>query len=167
MKESILTQNERQMINLGISITGGCRPCTKYHVRKCMESGLTDDFISYVIEKAEQVSTQAVKVLTAKAFKTLNRKITTEFIVPGEKDNETDILIGLAISYTLNSTVLLGEYLNYAKDMGISREKISEIMAISKFIFQKAKSHADILCEKFHVEKNNIQNGCCSPGCGC
>ena len=163
----MLTQNERQMVNLGISITAGCRPCTKYHVRKCMESGLTDDLISYVIEKAEQVSIQAVKVLTAKAFKTLNRNIKMEYSVPGGKDNETDILIGLAVSYTLNSSVLLGDYLNYAKHMEIGKEKISEIMVISNFIISKAKSHADMLCEKFDLEKNIIQGGNCSPGCAC
>lgn len=167
MKKSTLSWKEMEIVNLGISIAAGCRPCTKYHVKKCREAGLSDAFISDVIERAEQVSIQAIKTLSAKAYETLNCNIRKELLFLAEKDNSTNILIGLAVAYTINSTVLLGEYLNHAIQMKISKEKISEIIAISKFIFYKAKSHVDILSENFDIEIFSNKGGDCSPQCKC
>lgn len=167
MKKSILSEKEIQVVNLGISIAAGCRPCTKYHVKKCREAGLPDAIIADVIEKTELISIQSIKALTAKAHKTLNRNIRKEFQFSAEKDNKTDILIGLAVAYTMNSTVLLAEYLKHAIKLEKSKEKTSEIIQISKFIYAKAKSHVDILNEKFGIEELSYNIAGCSSACKC
>jgi hypothetical protein len=70
-------------------------------------------------------------------------------------------------SYTVNSTTLFAEYLQSADKFKISRKEISEIIEISKFIYDKAKAHVDILSEESGIEKQKIESDNCTPGCGC
>ena len=78
-----------------------------------------------------------------------------------------DVLVGLAVSYTLNNTDLFGFYLKHANDAGISDSKILHIIETSKFIYNKAKAHVDILKENEGILPQPIQEQGCSPGCGC
>jgi hypothetical protein len=49
----------------------------------------------------------------------------------------------------------------------ISENEISVIIDISRFIYDKAKAHVDILSEESGVEKQINDSKDCSPGCGC
>ena len=40
--EKIFSNREEQQIYLGASVASGCWPCTKYHLKRSSEAGLTD-----------------------------------------------------------------------------------------------------------------------------
>jgi hypothetical protein len=105
--------------------------------------------------------------MISRALKRVNVSIDREIDTLLECDNRQDILIGLAVSYTINSTLLFEEYLNFANKVEISENEISVIIDISKFIYDKAKAHVDILSEESGVEKQINDSKDCSPGCGC
>jgi len=167
MKRSTLTEKETQIVNLGVSIAAGCQPCTKYHINKCKSKGMSDNDIHNAIKKIEKICNIALGAMISSALNRVNVSKDREIDLLVECDNRQDILIGLAVSYTINSTTLFEEYLNLANKLEISKKEISAIIDISKFIYDKAKAHVDILSEESGVEKQIIDRGNCSPGCGC
>jgi AhpD family alkylhydroperoxidase len=167
MKKDMLTAREREIVNLSTSIAAGCQPCTKYHVKKCMEAGVSNALIIDVTEKTKQICFQAIEIMREKVFTTLgigqNREISTHLGM----DSKTEILIGLAASYSMNSTILFEMFLNHVITQEIGEQKISELIEIKKFIHDKAKAHVDMLCTKRGVDRPSGVNKDCDTGCGC
>ena len=82
-------------------------------------------------------------------------------------ETKRDVLVGLVVSYTINNTYLFDFYLKQANETGTSDPEILYIIETSKFIYDKAKAHVDILRENEGIiHQMNPDNGC-SPGCGC
>lgn len=158
---------ETQVVNLSASITAGCQPCTRYHINRCKDAGISDEEIHKIIKKTEKIWCGALEEMKLRALKRVlninNRKVELH----QEADNRHDVLIGIVVSYTVNSTTLFAEYLQSAKKFEISRNEIFEIIVISKFIYDKAKAHVDILSEESGIEKQKIESDNCTPRCGC
>ncbi len=167
MKRSTLTLKEIQLVNLSGSIAAGCQPCTRYHINRCKDAGMSDKEIHNVVIKAEKICNRAFEEMKSRALKrVLNIKDGKVGLRP-ESDNRHDVLIGIMVSYTVNSTTLFEEYLQSAEKVEIGRKEISKIIEISKFIYDKAKAHVDILSEETGIEKQIIEGNNCSPRCGC
>ena len=167
MKKSMLTAREREIVNLGTSIAAGCQPCTKYHVKKCTEAGISDILIFDVTKKTKQICIQAIEIMTEKVFTTINIGQNREILTDLGMDSKTKILIGLAASYSMNSTVLFEKFLNHATALKIGEKQISELIEITRFIHIKAKAHVDMLCDKRGVDSISDENKDCATGCTC
>ena len=167
MKKSMLTSREREIVNLSTSIAAGCQPCTKYHVKKCTDAGISDTLICDVTKKTKQICNQAIEIMTEEVFNTLSIGQNKEILTHIGIDSKTEILIGLAASYSMNSTVLFEIFLNHATKQKIGEQQISELIEITRFIHSKAKAHVDILCDKRGVESISDENRDCATGCTC
>jgi AhpD family alkylhydroperoxidase len=167
MKKYMLTAREREIVNLGTSIAAGCQPCTKYHVKKCLEAGISDTLICDVAKKTKQICIQAIEIMTQKVFTTLNISQNKEILNYSRMDNKTEILIGLAASYSMNSTLLFEVFLTHAAIQEIGEQQISELIEISSFIHDKAKAHVDLICDKKGIDITGIENKDCATGCTC
>lgn len=167
MTRSMLTTREREIVNLGASIAAGCQPCTKYHVKKCREAGISDALIIEVTKKTKQICIQALEIMTDKVFKTLNTGINKEMLTSIGRDGKTEILIGLAASYSMNSTILFKIYLNHAITHEVNGQQISELVEITRFIHDKARAHLDMLCDKKGFDSISNENKDCGTGCTC
>lgn len=167
MNKKIFEGNERELINLGISIAAGCQPCTRYHIRKCREAKISDTLICNVIKRTEQICKNAFEIITANALATINEIHNTNQVLQNDEVDKIDILIGLAVSYTLNSTALYAVFLDRASVLEIGRKEISGIIEISNFIYDKAKAHVEILCDEYGIENKSNDNGDCTQGCRC
>ena len=167
MKTGRLTKRETELINLCTSIVAGCQPCTKYHVKKCKETGISEKNINEVIKKTEHICHNATEIMLSKAREWVNimDKKTLNPVV--ECDSRMDILIGIAVSYTVNNTALFEFFLNYAGNTGISNKEISDIIESAKFIYGKAKAHVDIISEQYGMIKQSNEGKDCKPGCNC
>ena len=167
MKRSKLTVKETQIVNLSGSIAAGCQPCTRYHINRCKDTGMSDKEIHNVIIKTEKIWYGALEEMKSRALQRVLNIENRNVALHHESDNRHDVLIGIMASYTVNSTTLFAEYLQSAEKFKISRKEISEIIEISKFIYDKAKAHVDILSEESGIEKQKIESDNCTPGCGC
>jgi AhpD family alkylhydroperoxidase len=167
MTRSMLTAREREIVNLGASIAAGCQPCTKYHVKKCREAGISDALILEVTKNTKQICIQAIEIMTDKVFKTINTGINKEMLTNLGMDGKTEILIGLAASYSMNNTSLFEIYLNHATTHGVNGQQISELIEVTRFIHDKAKAHLDMLCDKKSFASISNENKDCDAGCMC
>ena len=65
--EDILNKKERQIVYLGASIASGCLPCTKFHLRRSSEAGLTD-VENEIKNKSKELEPVETKVKNKKVF---------------------------------------------------------------------------------------------------
>jgi len=167
MKKDTLTEKETEIINLGASIAAGCQPCTKYHVKKCKKVGISDEDINSVIENTRHICKNVIDFMLTKAFKSVNIRNKKEIRFPLTGVQRNDVLLGMAITYSLNSSTLLEEYIKLATNMDIDNDTLMGITTISTFISEKAKAHRDIVIEKIDSEPKTDESSDCTPGCTC
>jgi AhpD family alkylhydroperoxidase len=103
---TILTEKDRGIINLGISLAAGCQPCVKYHLRKCRKTGWCENEIIEIIDLTEHICTLAYKIMKLRARAIVNSDSYKEKGFHIGCDARRDLLVGLAVSYTVNNTDL-------------------------------------------------------------
>ena len=83
------------------------------------------------------------------------------------KQSRKEILVGLAVSYTVNSTDMTEQYLACARKSKMSESEISGIIALSKFTWSKARAHVDLLIEGTGDKNQDHDKDEDKCGCGC
>jgi AhpD family alkylhydroperoxidase len=165
--DTLLTEKEREMINLGTSLAAGCQPCMKYHLRKCREIGLCKKEIHEIINLTEYICTRAFRIMKVRGLTFFIARQNPETGVRVKCESRRDFLVGLAVSYALNNTDLTNRYLQHARQSGISDSAISRIVELSRFTCSKARAHVDILIEGRGVEVKAEELDDPNCGCGC
>jgi len=166
-REEILNQKEKQIVYLSASIASGCRPCTKYHLRRSYEFGLSDFKIKKSIALAISIRNNATHSMESLA----SNHNSGENI---EEDNQVsinrnNILVGIAAAYSVNFPSYLEKYMSIARTNGVCDEELSEIIKISKSVNDMARAHVDIITDKIGIEpqgEHKNKNDCCRS-CDC
>ena len=78
-----------------------------------------------------------------------------------------EVLVGLAVSFSVNNTDLSKRYLQYASQLGMSDPEIFRIRELSDFIHSKARAHVDLMMEESGVEDTDRDKDDIGCGCGC
>ena len=165
--EGSLNIKEKQLVYLSASIAAGCHPCTKYHLRKSREAGLTDIEINKILALTTSIRDNATNYMGSFAH---NQKTADKLEVENrESRNRDDILVGIAASYSTNFPVGLEKYLSTAINIGISDVELSDIINLSKFVVDKARAHVEMITDKIGIEQQgeNINEKDCCSSCDC
>ena len=165
--EEMLNKKEKQLVYLSASIASGCHPCTKYHLRKSLEAGLTDIEINKTLALAISIRDDATNYMRSLAQ---NQKTGDNMGTENQESlNRDDILVGIAASYSINFPVGLEKYLSIARNIGISNAELSDVISLSKFVIDKARAHVDMVTDKIGIvqeeENENNKDCCCSSDC--
>ncbi len=166
--EDKLNKNDRHLAYLGASIASGCRPCTKFHLKRSSEMGLTEEEINKSIALAISIrstATQSMEMLACnqKTGNSIKEEIQGSI-------NRNEILVGIAATYSINFPSGLENYLRKGRDLGITNSELTEIIKISKSVIDMAKAHVDMITDKAGLEQqkeNKNDEGCCSSSCDC
>jgi len=162
-----ITGKDKETINFGTSLAAGCQPCMKYHLKKCKESGMSEKEIYEIIHLTEEIYSHSFEIMKSRALSRVNSFHIKEEDSEARCNNRQELLVGLAVSYTLNNPDLTDRFIKYARQSDMSDDEISRIMELSKFNYSKAKAHVDILIDGRGVEYQDNEGGDCNPGCGC
>ena len=65
----MLTIREKELVSFGASVAAGCKPCTRYHVKKVREAGASDNEIEQAITDALRVRDHARDIMECQAMK--------------------------------------------------------------------------------------------------
>ena len=163
------TFNERDMdiVNLATSFSAGCQPCMNYHLRKSMDAGISAEGIHNILELAEEIYIRAIKIMKSRAPAFRNQHPIEDAMYQIKCESRMELLVGLAVSFTVNNEDLCERYLQYARQSDVSDSEISEIRVISDFILSKARTHVQLLMEDTGVEKQDHEEDESNCRCGC
>jgi AhpD family alkylhydroperoxidase len=165
-KSSTLDSKEKELVMVGASIAAGCKPCTKYHVKKALEVGLSKIDIRIAIENAYEIRLKAAKIMLSHGLNLLeiDEDIKNPETDYGEIRREEE-LVAIAASYAVNCTSSLEEHISRGKEVGIGDNEITEIAELVAFIQKKAKSHVDKIIPNSEngalQDLNYSKNMCC------
>jgi AhpD family alkylhydroperoxidase len=165
--ETIFSEKERAIINLATSLASGCWPCMKYHLRISKKSGLCDDEIMEIFDLTDDICTHAFRIMKLRSLELFKGKPIKETGFHLSCHNRRIVLVGLALSYAVNSTALTNRYLACARKLEISESEISGVIDLSKFTWGRARAHVEILLEGRGVEDQVTGQEDCNCGCGC
>ena len=156
---------EEQQIYLGASIASGCRPCTKYHLKRSSEAGLTDIEIEKAIAFVISIRDNATRSMESFARNQNKGEIREEVML--ESLNRSNILVGIAATYSANFPLGLEAYLSFARDNGLSSKKCNEVIALAKSIICKARAHTDMVSDRMGIvqqDEYRAEPDCCNNG---
>jgi len=162
-----LTEKDKEIINLATSLAAGCQPCLKYHLRKSKDVGLSEKEIYDIINQADMIYKRAKKLMKLRALDYVNANPVKKTGVHSGCQSRKEILVGLAVSYTVNSTDMTDQYLACARKSKMSESEISGILKLSKFTWSKARAHVDLMIEGTGVKSQEGEKDEDKCGCGC
>ena len=159
------SNKEEQQIYLGASIASGCRPCTKYHLKRSSEAGLTDIEIEKIIAFVISIRDNATRSMESFARNQNKGEFIEEVML--ESLNRSNILVGIAATYSANFPLGLEAYLSLARDNGLSSKKCNEVIALSKSVVCKARAHKDMVSDRMGIVQQGeyrAETDCCNNG---
>lgn len=136
-----ITQIEKELAAVGISIAAGCKPCTDFHVKAAMEAGAEEAAIRQAVDQAASLRVAAAGVMHAYGLARLGDH-TPVPQTPVEVDRQA-VLTGLGGAVAVNCTSSLERYIAAAEVAGVGTEEVSEIARLARFVKGKAASHVD------------------------
>ena len=163
--EDILNKKERQIVYLGASIASGCLPCTKFHLRRSSEAGLTDVEIDKALAFTISVRDHATRSM--ESF--IHNHKTVDNIKEDKQESikRNNVLVGIAAAYSINFPSGLEKYMSIGRINGISDRELSEIIRISKSVIDMARAHVDMITDKIGIRQPDDNKNDYCRSCDC
>lgn len=146
-----MNKKEKQIVYLSASIAAGCRPCTKYHLRKSSDIGLSEFYIKALIASAISIRKKAT--YSMESF-TANQNSGDDIKLEVQRNiNRNDILAGIAAAYSVNFPSGLKKYISFCRHNGITKRELEEVIAISRSVIDMARAHVDMIMHTLDNEQ--------------
>ena len=142
-----ITQKEKELAAVGMSVATGCKPCTDFHVKAARKSGASDAEIKQAMSDAVAVRRGATELMEAYGLAHLGEGH------PGADPNHIGTttrvkeLVCIGAAFGVNCVSTLKAHLEAAESVGISHDEITTVVKLSAFIKGKAASHVEHLAE--------------------
>ena len=127
---SILSDQEREHVALGAAVGAGCRPCTRYHIKAAVSSGLTHEDIRDDIEEAELVRIDAAMSIAvfARGLTGVAARHESAVCSPTSRSRA---LVQVGAATGANAGDLLDAVLPQARGLGLSDGALAEAVAVA------------------------------------
>jgi len=166
-----LTDVQREFVALGAAVGAGCQPCTQYHVRAALKTGLGPEEIRRAIDEAQVVRREGGVAVANVGRRHLGLG---EEEVPGETClcEAPKALVYIGSATGCNAGDLLARYLEGASTLGLSPEELSEAVQVAQLVKERA---ADFLRSDIERALGKLAPiaaatagpaSCCGPACG-
>lgn len=145
-----ITNLEKELAAVGISIAAGCKPCTDFHMKAVREAGAEVPTVREAVDQAAAVRAAANGIMYAYGLAQLGNEVSA---LPARVDPKRQaVLTGLGAAFAVNCTSTLEQQIAAAGDAGVSTEEIVEIARLARFIKGKGASHVDKRIEALEKE---------------
>ena len=142
-----ITQKEKELAAVGMSVATGCKPCTDFHVKAARKSGASDAEIKQAMSDAVAVRRGATELMEAYGLAHLGEG--HPGADPDRIGTTTRVkeLVCIGAAFGVNCVSTLKAHLEAAESVGISHDEITTVVKLSAFIKGKAASHVEHLAE--------------------
>jgi len=166
-----LTFKEAELINFGVSIAAGCKPCTSYHFRKVKEAEASDEEIKNAIADSINIRDLAKKEMENHANILVGVSEQHDVKTDAKNPDRIKVLVSIGAAFAVNCTSTLNNYIAMAESVGITTEDVKTIFRPSTLVKRKAALYVDKIALSFEELKSDRRNknldGCdCSESAG-
>ena len=132
-----MSDQEREHVAIGAAVGAGCRPCTRYHVKVAISSGLTPEDIREDIEEAELVRIDAAMSIAVYARGLTGDAAKHESAVCSP-ESRSRALAQVGAATGANAGHLLDALLPQARGLGLADEALAEAVAVASKVKEVA-----------------------------
>lgn len=156
MHTEVLTQKDKELIAVGVSVSAGCVRCSNYHFKQAFEQGASQDEVHHAVIAATAVIKDSLEKLQHTAFRLMdiNRKEATVNDI--EISDTLTALIKLAAAVAVNNEVNVGKYIEAANKLGASSSEIHLTIKLARMIQKRARKFVDETIEEAS-QKTNVK----------
>ena len=139
----MLTIREKELVSFGASVAAGCKPCTRFHVKKVREAGASDNEIEQAITDALRVRDHARDIMECQAMKLVGVDRHHE-----DEDAAPDVarmtgLVSIAAAFAVNCTSSLEKHIAAARDAGGHEDDIRSALDAAVIVKGQASTYVD------------------------
>ena len=140
-----ITSKEKELTAVAISVAGGCKPCTNYHVKAAREANASEEEIRLAMTDALAIRRAATEVMQQHALSRLGEAKHHSSPHKIGNTNRVRELVFIGAAFGVNCVTSLKEHLEAARTVGISDEEAIEVAKLAVFVKEKAASHVERL----------------------
>jgi AhpD family alkylhydroperoxidase len=161
-----LTNTEKELAAVAISVAAGCKPCTSYHLSAARKSSAREEEIREAVEVAARVRGGATEIMLCRGLGREEDGCTTR---EAAEPNRTHTLSAIGAAYAVNCTSSLKRHLEAATTLGISAGEIQEVVQLAVFIKKMAATHVEqiVAPEGGATTPPDSETRVAPGGCGC
>lgn len=139
----MVTNKEKELVYFGASVAAGCRPCTRFHIKKVREEGATDEEVERAVSVAVGVRDAARNIMETQALSLVGIEKTHDEVEPTQKPTYIDELVAIAAAFAVNCTATLEKHISIAQSMDISDDDIRTVLDASTEIKDQAATYVN------------------------
>ena len=163
MSTENLTQKEKELIAVGVSIAAGCQPCTAHHFKAVRAAGATEEEIRQAVDDALCVRNNATKIMTALAEEHLGNKPVVEEPCGCGAKSLIGELVSIGAALAVNCKTNLETHLKAARAVGASERQIQTTLGLARSIRKVAGQKAEAVVD---ISDAKVEDDC-DDDCGC
>jgi len=139
----MLTVKERELVSFGASVAAGCKPCTRFHVKKVRTAGAAENEIELAITDAMGVRDSARDITETQAMRLVgsDRSHEDDDAIPSTR--RMTELVSIAAAFAVNCTSSLERHIAAAKDVGIHSDDIKSTLDAALVVKGQAATYVD------------------------
>ena len=164
---SVLSDKEKALVGVALSIASGCRPCTERYVRAAEQAGACKRGIRLAIESALVAREQATVAMAAWAESLQGGKpeIDESFVVPRAM---WQAIYAVGAAFAQRDTTAIESNAERAIALGASKSQLVAVLAQARAILDTAATHANtsVAKEELHAKADvTPASGCACGSC--
>ena len=164
MSTENLTQKEKELIAVGVSIAAGCQPCTAHHFKAVRAAGAKEEEIRQAVDDALCVRNSATKIMTALAEEQLgNEPVVEEEPCGCDAKPLIGELVSIGAALAVNCKSSLETHLKAARAVGASERQIQTTLGLARSIRKVAGQKAEVVVDTGNAKAEDE----CDDDCGC
>lgn len=152
-----LSQKEKELIAVGISVSAGCIKCSNYHFKQAFEEGATQDEVHQAVLAANDVIASSDEILLRNAYRLMGLTREEQPDIKAEPEDILIALIQIGAAVAANNEPNSKKYISIAQSLGASSSEIHLAIKMAKHILERAGEFADeAIAEALHEEEAAI-----------
>jgi AhpD family alkylhydroperoxidase len=159
--EARLSQKEKELVAVGVSVAAGCIPCARYHMEEVRAAGATTDEITHAVEAALCVKRSASGVMEKAAYDALgSAKEEQPARCIGTTDRMKE-LVSVAAAVAVNCPTNFHKHVAAGRSVGVLDDEIQLVVGLAKMIRSKAAEKVDEAAREVTTPKSTVAQACC------
>jgi AhpD family alkylhydroperoxidase len=139
----VLNDKEKELVYFGASVASGCKPCTRFHIKKLRKAGAQNDEVEQAITDALRVRDDARDIMESQALGLVGIARAHDDDDASEGTSRARELVSVGAAFAVNCTSNLEKHITVARSIGISDDEIRVVLDAALSVKSRAASYVN------------------------